>query len=127
MNQKKIIINIKNIKKKIPKRQLNNLRILDHICYNSICAQLMFESFSKINKNKDKTIKIYYDKLKKNRNKMRLILDKLAENSLLFSVEFKGLNDDILEPSFLIYDKEEKQCWMVHLMGGVLFNYWVTK
>lgn len=118
LKEQKISINIKNINKKIPKKQLNNLRLLDHICYNSICTKLMFESFSDMEQVK---------KLQEIRESMRNILDKLAKHSLLFCQEIDDLKCDILQSCFLVYDKQQKQTWSVHLMSGVLLNYWVKK
>ena len=84
----------------------------------------IYESLKKIN---DQEIEIYYSKLLNIRKSMKLIIRKLAMNSLLFCKNVNGLDNDILHSDFLTYDKQQKQVWSLHLMAGVLFNYWMQK
>lgn len=123
MKKNSVSINIENIKKKISTKKINNLRILDHICFNSVCVQLIFESIHG-NQNNGNIAKMYYKKIIQIRHKMKLALDVLATNALLFTQKMNNF-DDIVQMEFLTDDKNEKECWMRHLMSGILFNYWV--
>lgn len=121
LKNKNIEINIQNVKKQISADKMDNLKLLDHISFHSICIQLMFKSISRHNK----ITGIYYKKLMQIRYQMRSILDELASHSLLFSSRITCF-DDILQNEFLT-DVNETKCWMAHLMSGVLLNFWSTK
>lgn len=115
--------NLLNIVNKMAKKETHFLRILDNICYNSVCAMIMYQSYI----GTDEEIKMYHTKLMKMRQDICNILETLSGNSLLFCKEMDGLHHDVLHSCFLTYDKEGKKVWSVHLMSGILLNYWVRK
>ena len=102
------------------------LRILDSVSYLSACALIMFESLRRNGKETEETE--YYDKLLAMRKQIRAVIGELADNGLLFVDEMRGLDGDVLDSCFLTDDsKEGKEQWSVHLMSGLLLNFWSEK
>eukprot|EP01084_Bolivina_argentea_P154762 269759_1 len=96
---KKKNVNLLSVIDKMNKKDTHALRVLDHICYNSVCAMLMYESC------KDGAMKRYHAKLVGIRKDICDAVDTLAANGLLFCEEMNGLHKDMLHPCFLTYDR----------------------
>ena len=110
---------------KMPKKERRHLRILDHVCYNSLCALLMFQS---VRAEAGETDKASYARLLAMRAEICDAIGRLADNGMLFVEEMTGLDHDVLDSCFLTDDsKEGKEDWSVHLMSGVLLNFWNEK
>ena len=105
---------------KMLKKERRYLRILDNVCYNSLCGMIVHESLC----SDDKMLK-QYEELIALRAEVRNVVEKLSGKSMLFMDEMHGLDGDVLDPFFLTDDsKGGKEAWSVHLMSGILLNYW---
>lgn len=102
---------------KMPKRDTAGLRILDNICYNSLCCMIMYRSLDDDANNK----------LMAMRKDIRCYIERSAKKLSLFCETMDGLNENLLHSCFLTYDKQQKSVWSHHLMSGILLNYWIYK
>jgi hypothetical protein len=99
------------------------LRILDSVSYQSVCALIQFESIKQSGSERE-----HYEKLVAMRKDIRAVIGDLAENGLLFLYEMKGLDGNVLDSCFLTDDcKMGREAWSMHLMSGVLLNFWSEK
>ena len=109
---------------RLPKTELKDLRILDNICYQSVSLMMMFSSCSA--SQQSTKIQFYRSKLMNIRAQICQVIKRLSENSLLFRLKISALKNDALQTCFLV-DSQDKITWSLHLISGVLLNYWAPK
>ena len=108
----------------LPNKERRMLRILDSVSYLSTCALIMFESLRRNNAVSQQDSE-HYEKLMVMRKQICVLIGDLAKNGLLFVEVMHGLDGDVLDSCFLTDDcKEGKESWSLHLMGGLLLNFW---
>ena len=104
------------------RKETKDLRILDNLCYQSICAMVVYYSHANSGVNID--TETYFNKLINIRNNLNDIIVKFIHHKALFCENMTAVHIDIFNAKFLTLSTHDAPIWSVHLMAGILFSCW---